>query len=173
MVGLDRAALEDVGVDSALGEEADAVQLRGFLGEDVDEHLADDLALALGIGHARQLVEEAVDRVHVDEVGVHLVPEHPDHLLALAFAHEAVVDVHAGQLLADRLDEQGRDHRGVHAAAQRQQHLAVADLRAQGGDLLVDKGLGLRGRRDPRHALGTSVVCHSMPSCCIQKYATL
>ena len=40
-----------------------------------DEFLADDLALRLRVGHAGQLVEEAVDRVYIDEVRAKLFAE--------------------------------------------------------------------------------------------------
>ncbi len=162
MVGLDRAALQNVGIDGALSQEADAVELIGLLGEDVDKLLADNLALRLRIGHAGQLVQEAIHRVHIDEVGVHLVAEDLDHLLGLALAQQAVVYMHAGQLLADGLDEQ-RGHDGrVHTAGQGQKDLLIADLLAQGGNLLVDKSLGQFGRGDARHALGAFVVCHRL-----------
>ena len=69
MVGLDaRLALEDIRPDRALAEEGDAVEPARLFGEDLDELPADDLALLLGVGDARELVEEAVDRVDVDEV---------------------------------------------------------------------------------------------------------
>ena len=70
MVGLDAlVALDDVGVDRALAEEVDALELGGLFFKDVDELLADDLALALGLRNARELIEEAVGRVHVGEIG--------------------------------------------------------------------------------------------------------
>ena len=156
MVRLDAGlALEDVRPDRALREELHAVELAGFVGKHVDELLADDVALLLRRAHARELVEEAVDRVDIDEVRVHLIAEHLDDLLGLALAQETVVDVHADELLAHRLDEQRRDHGGIHAAGQRQQHLAIADLRAQRLDLLGNKLLRQLRRRDALHRLRT------------------
>ncbi len=109
MVSLDGTALKDVGIDGALSQEADAVQLGGLLGEDIDELLADDLALLLRVGNAGQLVQEAVGGVYIDQVSLQLLAEDADDLFGLALAQQAVVDVNAYQLLADGLDQQGCD----------------------------------------------------------------
>ena len=135
-------------------QEFDAVQLAGLFLEDADELRADDLALLLRVGDARQLVQEAVDGVHIDQIGVHLVPEDLDDLLRLALAQQTVVDMDAGQLLADGLDEQRRHDGGVHAAGQRQQDLLVPHLRADQFDLVGDEvlhipvGLGMANAED-------------------------
>ena len=56
VVRLDAAlALENVGPDGALREKLYAVKLARFLGEDLDELVADDLALLLGIGDPASL----------------------------------------------------------------------------------------------------------------------
>ena len=78
------------------------------------------MALLLGIGHARELVEEAVDRVHIDEVRVHLIAEHLDDLLGLALSEQSVIDVNGDQLLADCLDQERGYDRGINASGQRQ-----------------------------------------------------
>ncbi len=49
------AGLDDVGVDGALGQKVDAADLLGLFLKDADELLADDLALLLRLGDARQL----------------------------------------------------------------------------------------------------------------------
>ena len=134
MVGLDAVGFQNVGVNGALSQEGDALQLLSFFSENVDELLADNLALLLRVGNAGQLVQKAIHSVHIDEVGVHLVLEDVDHLLALALAHEAVVHVHAHEVLPDGLDQQRRHHAGVHAAGQGQQHLAAAHLLPDGLD---------------------------------------
>ena len=158
MVRLDAGlGLENVGVDGALAEEADSLELGRLLVEDLDELLTDDVTLGLGVGHACQLVEEAVGGVHVDELGAQLVAEHIDDLLGLALAHEAVVHVHAYELLADSLDEQRGNHRGVDAARKRQQDLAIAHLGAHGLYGLGDEGISELGRVDTRHVIGTMI----------------
>ena len=148
------AALNDVGVDGALAQEFDAVQLAGLLLKHPDELRADDLPLLLRVGHAGQLVQEAVHGVHIDQVGVHFAPEDLHHLLRLPFAQQAVVDVDAGELFADGSDEQGGHHGGVHAAGQGQQHLLVSHLAADELHLVGDEvvhipvGLGAADGKD-------------------------
>ncbi len=162
MVGLHAVlGLQDVGIDGALGEEINlVVHLAGLFLEHADELAADDLALGLRLVYAGQQIQEAVGGVHVHQIRVHLVLEHVDDLLGLALAHKAVVHVHAHEVLPDGLDQQRRNHAGVHAAGQGQQHLLVADLLANGGHLLVDKGLGQLGRGDALHIVGANVLIH-------------
>ena len=180
-MGLDRlyrlgAALNDVGVDGALTQEAHAFDLGGFFGEDVDEFVADDLALGLGVGFVSQQLEVAVGGVDVDQVGVELVLEDLDDLLGFALAHQAVVHVHADELLADGLDQQRGNDGRVDAAGKGQQHLAVAHLLPDGLDRFVDEGVGQFGRGDAHHVVraligseihGSSirVRLHDMPHC--------
>ena len=159
VVGLDAVALDDVGVDRPLGEEGDALALAGLFVEDLDELAADDLPLLLRGGDALEETEEAVGRVDVDEVGVELLLEDLDDLLALALAHQAVVDVDADQLFADDLDEEGRDDGGVDAAGEGEEDLLVTDLGANGGDLFVDEGGGQFGGGDPFHVF-RAFLCH-------------
>jgi len=75
---------------------------------------ADDVALLLGVGDAREAVEEALLRL-----------DHPQRLhegerladlFRLAFPHQPRVDVHRGELIADRLVRERRRHRGVDAS---------------------------------------------------------
>ena len=122
------------------------------------------LRFCSGFGDARELVEEAVDGVDVGQVRAQLMAEYLYDLLALALAHEPVVDVYALELPADGLNEQRGDDGRVHAAGEGQQDLAGAYLRAQGLDLLGDKGLGELGRGNALH-LGTyiRIVAHNSP----------
>jgi len=83
-------------------------------------------------------------------------------LLGLALAHEAVVDVHAGQLGADGLLDQRRRHGGVHAAGQTADGALVADLLADGRDLLVDDVAGGPVRLEARAAV-QEVLQHLLP----------
>ena len=70
------------------------------------------------------------------------------HLLALAGPQQPVVDEHAGQPVADGpLDERG-GHRGVDAAGQPADRPAVADLRADRVDRVVDDRGGGPARGD-------------------------
>ena len=78
-------------------------QVASHLFEDTDEELADDLALALGVGHPGQGLEESVGGLHVDQVDVELAAEGLLHLLGLVGPHEPGVDVDTGELVTDGL----------------------------------------------------------------------
>jgi hypothetical protein len=84
--------------------------------EDLDELAADDLALGLGVAHARQVAQELLAGVDVDHLGVQAADEHVHHHVAFVQAQQAVVDEHAGQLVADGAVDQRRGHAGVDAA---------------------------------------------------------
>ena len=118
--GLACAALDDVGVDGALGQVLHRTPVLSQVlrhGEELLPELrADDAALLLRVGHAAQKLQVALLGVHVDEVHVELLREHLFHFLGLALAQKAVVHEHAGQLLADGASAQGRHHGRVHAA---------------------------------------------------------
>ena len=157
VVSFDAMGFQNVGVDGSLRQKINALQLLRFVVEYLDEFLADDLPLGLGVGDARQLVEKTIDGIHIDEIRVHFVPEDLDDLLRLTFAQKTVVDVDADQLLADGLDQQRGHHAGIHAAGQRQKNLFAAYLRADLLDLLGDKGVGEGGGRDAFHGLGTYI----------------
>ncbi len=148
---------QDVRIDGALSEEFDSLELSGFFGEDVDEFLSDDLAFGLGIGYAGQFVEEAVHRIHVDQIGAKLFTEHLDDLFRFTFAQQTMVDVHAYELLSDGFDQQRRGNGRVNTAGQRQQHLFIADLRSQVLHLLFDKGLRQLRRRNAFHGIRTFI----------------
>ena len=151
------SALKDIGINGALTEEGDAVELAGFFFKYPDELGADDLALGLGIGNAGEPIEEAVDCVDINEVGVHLIAEHLDDLLGLAFAKQTVIDVDTDELLADRLDQQRRDDGAVNAAGEGEQYLFVADLGTKFRDLLVDKRLSQLRGGDSLHRFGSYI----------------
>ena len=121
------AGLDHVGVQRALHEELALLRpsagrratRRARLGlEDADELAADDLALGLRVGHARERVEEALLLVGHDEAHAGGGDEVALDLLGLALAQQPVVHEHAGELVADGLlHDRGGDGR-VHAARQ-------------------------------------------------------
>ena len=125
--GISGSRLDHVWVDGALDQVIHPADLLGLLLKDPDELLADDLPLVLRLRYPGQLDEEALLRVHADEVDVPL-GEGGLHLVSLIFPHEAVVHKHAGELTAHRLGQQGRGYGGVHSAGQGQQHFPAADL---------------------------------------------
>src|SRR5512142_718648 len=103
-LGLAALRLDDVGIDRPLHEERlravrvgeEAHLLRLFL-EAADELLADDRALALGVGDVCETREKTLRRVHVHEAQAR--SERRDDLLGLALAQETVVDEHAGEAI--------------------------------------------------------------------------
>src|SRR6185295_7348698 len=105
-----------------LREEFRAARLFRLGLEDIDEELADDLALGFGIADAFEAREEGAAGIDMDKRDVVGVAEKPDDLLRFALPHEAVVDKNAGQLLADRLMEENRGHGAVDAAGQSADH---------------------------------------------------
>ena len=125
--------------------------------EDADELAADDLTLRLGIGNAGQLIQETIRGVNINEVCSKLILEYINNLLALTFAHEAMVDMDAGKLLADGLDQQCGYNRGIHTTRQSEQNLAIADLCAQRSDLFLDERFSQRAGCDALHIRRTDI----------------
>ena len=86
------------------------------------------LRLSSGSVTPGQALEEPVAGPHVDELDALVAAEGLDDLFALALAHEAGVDEHAGELRPDGpVHECGRDRR-VDAAGQAADQPLVADL---------------------------------------------
>ena len=157
VVGLDvrgagaAAGLHHVGVERALHQELDVplgVDLARRRLEDPDELASDDLPLLLRVGHAGERGEEPVGRVdHVqpDAGRRHVVLL---DLLGLAGAQQPMVDEDAGELIPDGPVHERRGDRRVDPAGESADHLAVADLRPDRRDLLVDDAGRGPGRRD-------------------------
>ena len=126
---LGRGALDDVGVERALGQEVDAaglaLDLGGLLLEHPDELVADDLALLLRVLDPGQAGEEALARVDHHEVHAQVLLERRAQQLRLLLAHQPVVDVDARQPVADGAMDERRGDGRVDAARQRADDLAV------------------------------------------------
>lgn len=73
---------------------------------------------------------ESMERITTPELANKFIEEQ----VALALAHESVVDMDADQLLAYRADKQRRDYGRVNSAGQSQQDSLAADLLAYGSD---------------------------------------
>ncbi|CAB4834767.1 unannotated protein [freshwater metagenome] len=106
--------------------------------EHADEELTDDLALAFGIGHAGERIEEAVGGPHMHELDLLIAPERLDDLLALALAHESRIDEDTRELGADGLVDERRGDSRVDTTRQPTDRPAGADLRAHEVDLGID-----------------------------------
>ena len=72
------------------------------------------------------------------------------HLIAFAEAQQPMIDEHAGELIADRLVQQRRYNRRIHAAGKPQQHLALAYLRANSLDGILDDVADLHSLPQPQ-----------------------
>jgi hypothetical protein len=120
-----------------------AAVLRDLLGlrlESLDEQPADGLALDFRVVDAFQRAQEKLLGLNMVQRNVVMVAEEAHDFLRLAEPQQAVVDEHAGEPVADRLvDQHGRD-RGIDAAGEAADHPALADLRADLGDLLLAEG---------------------------------
>ena len=162
MVRLHGAAFENVGINGALRKEFDAVLLARLFFKHADKFRADDLALFLRLGDAGEFIEKTIDRVHIDEICVHLVAEHFHDLFGFAFAQQAVVDVHAHEVFADRLDEQCRHDGRIYPAREREQHFFIADLFFDGLHLFADELFGEFRIDDASHVFGPFVVLHKI-----------
>ncbi len=85
--------------------------LFGFVVEDRDELVADDLALGLGVGDAGELGEEALAGVDGDDVEAELLAHGLLDFGELVFAQDAVVDEDAGEAVADGAVRRARRRR--------------------------------------------------------------
>ena len=143
LAGPGAGRLDDVRVDRALGQPLHVVaQFPGLLFEHLDEQVADDLALALGIVDAFQGGEKPRLGIHADHLHPHVLGERGHDLVAFPVAQQAVVDEHAGQLIAERLVQQRGDHRGIHPAGKPQQDTVPTDTVAHRSDAVLDDVAG-------------------------------
>ena len=101
-----------------LGEEGGLLEAQGLLAEDLDELVADDLALFLGVGDALQALEEALGGVDDRQVHVEVVAEEALDRRPLALPEQAVVHEDAVQAVADRLVAEHGGDGGVDSVRQ-------------------------------------------------------
>ena len=106
-VGIQRALRQELDGTATVGGDALGLAL-----ERLDEQPPDGLALGLGIADAMQRAQELGTGLNMHERDVELAAEQPHDLLALASAHQAVIDEDAGELIADRFVDQHRGARG-------------------------------------------------------------
>lgn len=81
--------------------------------KDFHKSLADDFALALGVGDAREAAEKELFGAHGFHAHFEVVLEEPFDFGALVFAEKSVVDEHASEPVAERLVYERRRHRRV------------------------------------------------------------
>jgi hypothetical protein len=106
-----RHALDHVRIERALREEIGAADLLRLFLEHVDEGLADELALGLGVSDAGEAVEKQLSAFTWTSGMLYEPRNRLTTCSASPMPHQAVVDEHAGQLVADRLVDQHRRDR--------------------------------------------------------------
>ena len=82
-------AFDDIGIEGSLSEIFDIGDAVGFLFEEFDEKVADDLALLLRIDDAPEALQEELGGVHIDEVQFEMVLKDPADALPLPLAAAA------------------------------------------------------------------------------------
>ena len=135
----DRAALDDVGIDGALREEAPFISCALLL-EHSHELLADDLALLFGLRDAREPSEETLFRVHAHKAE-RPAAERCSYLLPLVLAHHAVIHEYAGETVGHRALDERRRHGGIHPSREPKHHLVSAHGLADPLNLALDVGV--------------------------------
>ena len=141
---VDRAGLNDVGINRTLCQPLHILDLLRLLVEDLHEVASDDFALGLGVGHARQVAEELRPGLDPLDVEPHVLVG-CQHLLELVLAQQARVDEDAIEVVADGLVEQHGGHRRIDTARETQHHAVVAQPLAQLAHGRLDEAL--RGPR--------------------------
>ncbi len=136
---LDRAGLNDIGVDGALSQPLGIGNQFGFGVEHINESLADGFAFLLGVGNSCKDRIETVFGINAFYIEAHIAIG-LQHTFELVFAKQAVVDKDAMQLMTDGTVEQHRSYSGVNTAGETQHHLVAANL----GTKLVDGGFDKR-----------------------------
>src|SRR5262249_3869681 len=122
----------------ALRQIVDLAQAGGLGGEHLDELVADDAALQLGIGDVGQARQEPLGGVYVNDVHVQVATEGVQASLRLVPAQEPVVHEDGGELVGRGAVNEGGGYRGVATAGQREDHASVAGPLLDVGDRLRD-----------------------------------
>ena len=117
-----------------------AGELFCFCFKDIDEELANRLALLLRIGDAGERGQKCLRCINVNERNIVVPPEQREHLFGLGEPQQTMVHEHAGEPIADRLVDQHRRDRGVDAAGEATDHPALADLSPDLLDRLLLEG---------------------------------
>src|SRR5690554_8233426 len=82
------SGLDYVGVDGALGEEIDAFNLGGLFIENINEGIANDLALGFRIVFALEPGEKALFGIDADHLYAHVASKGFHHLVAFVLAQQ-------------------------------------------------------------------------------------
>ena len=137
---LDRNALDDIGIERSLNEKTHISDPGRLFLENVDEELADDLSLLLGLGDTHERRQKSFRGIDRDQLDAECLPKQRFDFLALVLSHHAVVDEDAGQLIADCTMDECRRHRGVDAARKPAHRSAPTDLGTNSGNGRLGEG---------------------------------
>ena len=132
-------ALDHIGIQGALGQVIEGSKPLALLFKHPDEFGANQLALLLGIGHPIELVDEALPGIDVFDIDVKTLVEKLHQKLGLPFAHEALVNEHAGELIANGLVQQEGEGGGIDTTGEGQQHALLAHLGPHISHGLIDE----------------------------------
>jgi len=116
-VAANRHRLDHIRVERPLGQKPGLARAAGRVLENLDEGLANDLALPFGVGHALEPAQKQPRGVLVLQFDPEVTPEHLAHHLRLPPPQHAIVDEDAGELVANGFVNQRRRHAGIHPAA--------------------------------------------------------
>ena len=128
----DIQTLDAVGINRTLGQPFGIRYLVGLGIKDINETLADYLALTLGFCYAGQLAEEflaGIDAYHIEPQTLVVV----EHIAELVLAQHTVVHENTGEVAADGLVEQNGGYRAVHTTTQAENDAVIAQLGFQLG----------------------------------------
>ena len=108
-LALRRGAFDYIRIERALRQEIYLAQLGRLVFEDLDELLADGLALFLRVDYPLQLIQEHVRGIHVNHVHLEVLAESVQRPFRLLPPQQSVVDENAGKLVADScMHQRGR-----------------------------------------------------------------
>ena len=105
-VNVGSRTLDHIWIQRSLGQVIKRTQSLALLLEDTDEFGADDLSLLLRIGDVLQLADETLPGIDVFHMDIEFPIKEIHQKFGLPFAHEALVDEHAGELITDGLLQQ-------------------------------------------------------------------
>ena len=109
LAGLAAGRLDHVRVDRALRQPLHVVELGGLFVKDLDEQVADDLALGFRVLDTGQRREIALGGIHADHLDAHVLCHGRHHLVAFLPAQQAGIDEYAGQAVTDGFVQQRGD----------------------------------------------------------------
>ncbi len=126
--GFRSGRLDHIRINGALSQPFRVSQFLRFIIEYFHKHATDGFTFQLRIINAFQCRQEALFRIHLDDVQTEMIAEHFHHLMAFVQTQQTVINEYAGQSLADSSVDQHRHNGRIHTTGQTQNHLVITDL---------------------------------------------